>query len=426
MKKSKFIYPNYIFSSISSFTRNAYKNSKYYREVWEDILKNKALDGWDDFLRLSPTNREIFQTQNIAVDENRIAYYYFSGGTTGRPKVIPVTKDEWRSRNQYRADCYSLAGFTKFDSVWIALPFGPWAAGPSVQHAFHILGSNILPAGLPENSNIIRHIWNQVKRMNINVIATTPSILKFIERSIGEKKLLPIEKVITTGEYVSNNFKRYWKDKYNVDVIVSYGSSECFVGIECLYSCGYHYDPERIFIEVVDSKNNLPTNTEGSILLTNLKSEAIPLIRYRIGDHGKINHKNCRCGSSWPRLEWTGRDTDFYKISGGINFHTYQISEALSSLELKINKTEVIIQDGPDGKDFIYFTLYLDENVYRASNKKRLKKQMLRVIRNLSFDFNAVVLEGSVKMGVKIISTKDTQFCQKTQIKVNDLRKFKK
>lgn len=420
------VYPQNNFSSVKKLVQKAYENSEYYKSNWSKSLQLKNFNSWSDFFKLQPSDKSVFKKENISVDESEIAFYFFSGGTTDKPKVIPVTKQEWKSRNMYRADCYQLAGLTEFDSVWIALPFGPWAAGHSVQHAFHILKSNVLPAGLSNDQHIMKYIWQQVKRMNINVIATTPSILSFIESSIDLDSFFPVEKVITTGEYISSDWKNHYKEKYKVDVFASYGASECFIGIECSKRCGYHYNPDNILVEVVD-QNNFPTTGEGTILLTNLASEAIPLVRYKIGDRGKIHTKKCVCGSDWPRLEWIGRDSDFYEISGGVNFHMHQLSDALRIFSSKLKKCEVRINNGHTGKDFIEFKIFFNKKEINTKIKRqKLVEQVTKAIQNLSLDFNDVMFEGYANIKINIKEDKSTGVYQKARIKIYDLRRFRR
>lgn len=423
--RSKTTYQDHILSSVWSLVKAAHENSSYYQRIWKGIEDARSVS-WDDFFKLKPADKFLYENNNVSNKLNSIAYYFLTGDTTGKPKVLPVTKNEWCARNEYRASCYRLANITKFDSVWIALPFGPWVAGHSSQHAFHVLESNVLPAGFSNDQHIMRYIWNQAKQMNINVIATTPSILKFIESSIEEDSLIPIEKILISGDRVSAELRGYYKDKYNVDLLASYGSSECFVGMECQYQCGYHFDPNQILVEVVEPQNYLPTELEGLILLTNLTSEAIPFIRYKIGDRGKVHYQKCRCGSDWPRLQWTGRNSDYYEISGGVNLHRYQIEQALGRLEPIIQKCGVVIKDDTGGKDLIEFTVFFNlKDVSTQRQKTLLTKEVIQTIRTLSLDFNDVMFEGyaNVVIIVQIINKDVLQ--QGEKVEIRDLRKFR-
>ena len=422
----KKVYQNQNFTHIWPLVRAAYKESIYYQQLWEKIWAENSAS-WDNFFKLKPADKSLFEIKNITTNKrDKIAYYFLTGDTTRKPKVIPATKQEWRDRNEYRANCYRIAGITKHDSVWIALPFGPWAAGHSAQHAFHILEANVLPAGLSNDQYIMRHIWNQAKQMNINVIATTPSILKFIESSIEGEDFSFIEKVIISGDQASDELRSYYKERYDVALLASYGLSGCFVGMECEYQCGYHFDPNKILVEVVDPQNNLPAEREGSVLLTNLTSEAIPLIRYKSGDRGMVHHQRCQCGSEWPRLQWTGRDGDYYEISGGVNFHTYQVEKALDRLDPKIRKCEVVIKDDKNGKDLIEFAVsFSAQDVSAPKQKKLLIQQVSEAVRTMSLDFNDVIFEGYANVTVAVRGIGKDNLRQGRKVEIRDLRKFR-
>ncbi len=63
--------------------------ASYFKDVWSDI---RCLEG---NLLLSPTNDDIFKSQrknSLTVCESDISYYFFSGGSTSEPKMIPFTK----------------------------------------------------------------------------------------------------------------------------------------------------------------------------------------------------------------------------------------------------------------------------------------------------------------------------------------------
>ena len=57
-------------------------------------------------------------------------------------------------------------------------------------------------------------------------------------------------------------------------------------------------------------------------MLTNLVSNAFPIIRYRTGDVGSLDPSPCRCGRGLPKLRGVeGRRTDFLVTPGGRVLH---------------------------------------------------------------------------------------------------------
>ena len=65
-----------------------------------------------------------------------------------------------------------------------------------------------------------------------------------------------------------------------------------------------HYWDDYIYIEIVDPKTGevLPDGEVGEIVITTLKKEGAPLIRYRTHDLSRIVPGDCPCGSPYPRI----------------------------------------------------------------------------------------------------------------------------
>jgi phenylacetate-CoA ligase len=101
-----------------------------------------------------------------------------------------------------------------------------------------------------------------------------------------------------------------------------YGLTELYgpgVGIECTEHEGIHYWSDYFVIEVVDplSGARVPPGEEGEVVVTTLRKEGMPLIRYRTRDLSRLIPEPCRCGSPFPRLaRLTGRTDDMVKVKG--------------------------------------------------------------------------------------------------------------
>jgi phenylacetate-CoA ligase len=76
---------------------------------------------------------------------------------------------------------------------------------------------------------------------------------------------------------------------------------------------------------IVEIENTDSTGL-GEIVVTNLFSKAMPMIRYRTGDMGRLVSDPCSCGRRLPRLESVeGRRTDFLITPGGRVLHALAI-----------------------------------------------------------------------------------------------------
>jgi phenylacetate-CoA ligase len=80
-----------------------------------------------------------------------------------------------------------------------------------------------------------------------------------------------------------------------------------------------HYWSDYYVVEVVDPDTGaaVAPGEQGEIVLTTLRKEAMPLIRYRTRDLSFVYPEPCRCGSPHPRIgQLTGRTDDMVKVKG--------------------------------------------------------------------------------------------------------------
>jgi len=85
-----------------------------------------------------------------------------------------------------------------------------------------------------------------------------------------------------------------------------YGTNELGV---IAASCGHslHVLEESFVIEIFSEGRPAPEGTPGEIVVTDLRNTAMPLIRYRVGDVGRITTGVCSCGRNTVNLAILGR-----------------------------------------------------------------------------------------------------------------------
>jgi phenylacetate-CoA ligase len=133
--------------------------------------------------------------------------------------------------------------------------------------------------------------------------------------------------VISTAETLLPTTRQALQDAFGASVIDEYGLSEVggIVGWECLERGGFHVLSVDYVVEVVDRNGaTQPDGVEGEIVITNLYSLLVPLVRYRTGDYGTLNRDVCRCGSSAPRIaRLTGRALSRFVRPGGSSYNPF-------------------------------------------------------------------------------------------------------
>jgi phenylacetate-CoA ligase len=128
-----------------------------------------------------------------------------------------------------------------------------------------------------------------------------------------------------------------------------YGAVETapFLAAECEARKGMHINADLGILEVVDPETGklLPEGEEGELVVTMFEREAMPLIRYRIGDVGSIlPYEPCSCGRTMPKMSYVkGRVSQIIKISGR-NILPIDVEEVVAEFEDLENEFRIICQ----------------------------------------------------------------------------------
>jgi phenylacetate-CoA ligase len=122
---------------------------------------------------------------------------------------------------------------------------------------------------------------------------------------------------------------------------------------ECEYADGMHINEDFFIPEVIDPETGevLPEGEWGELVITCIKKEALPLIRYRTKDLTRLHYGKCRCGRTTCRMEnLSGRSDDMLKIRG-VNVFPSQIEEVVLSVDGLGPHYEIIVErDGYSDK----------------------------------------------------------------------------
>jgi phenylacetate-CoA ligase len=106
---------------------------------------------------------------------------------------------------------------------------------------------------------------------------------------------------------------------------VEYGARDAgLIANECPAG-GLHIAAEGMLVEILQDNGTRETGG-GELVVTNLDSFAMPIIRYRTGDLGATEEAPCPCGRGLPRLRNVeGRRTDFLVTPGGKVMHALAV-----------------------------------------------------------------------------------------------------
>ncbi|HEV8201417.1 MAG TPA: AMP-binding protein [Candidatus Polarisedimenticolia bacterium] len=120
----------------------------------------------------------------------------------------------------------------------------------------------------------------------------------------GSGRDLGVKLVQTSSERLYDHRRAVLREAFGCAVADEYGAAETSIlAMECPQG-GLHQATENVLIEVLDAAGKAAApGEEGEIVATDLNNEAAPLVRYRIGDRGRLVPGGCACGRGLPRME---------------------------------------------------------------------------------------------------------------------------
>ncbi|MBQ1647645.1 MAG: AMP-binding protein, partial [Bacteroidales bacterium] len=192
------------------------------------------------------------------------------------------------------------------------------------------------------------------------------------ERGIDPRKDTKLRTLVIGAEPHSEDTRRRIEEMLGVKAYNSFGMSEmCGPGVafECPEQNGMHIWEDYYIVEIVDpdTLEPVPDGEVGELVLTTLKREAMPLLRYRTRDLTRILPGDCPCGRQHKRLDRMKGRSDDMIILKGVNIFPIQIetilmqfkelaSDYLITLETKENNdamtVEVEVADNLSFDDF--------------------------------------------------------------------------
>ena len=338
----------------------------FYQQKLEGIDVD-SIQSQEDFEKLPFTwkgdLREAYPLGLMAVPEEEIVRIHSSSGTTGIPVIIPYTQKDVDDWALMFARCYEMAGVTNRDRVQITPGYGLWTAGIGFQNGAEKLGAMVIPMGPGNTDKQLRMMMD----MESTVLCATSSYALLLaeeidKRGIGEK--IHLRKGIIGSERWGEKMRARIAHELGVSLYDIYCLTEVYgpgIAISCDSQCGMHYWDDYVYIEIVDPKTGevLPDGEVGEIVITTLKKEGAPLIRYRTHDLSRIMTGECPCGSQYPRIDTLiGRTDDMLKVKG-VNIFPSQIEEMLQNIKGASSEYQVMV-DHLYGKDIL--TLFVEAN----------------------------------------------------------------
>jgi phenylacetate-CoA ligase len=155
---------------------------------------------------------------------------------------------------------------------------------------------------------------------------------------------------------------------FQAPAISAYGSREVgAVACQCLERSGLHIATQAHLVESIGPDQRPVMETDGELAITPLMNYAMPFIRYRIGDRGRMTRRQCACGRAFPMLDaLTGRVVEVLHNRKGEQidpiFFIWIMAEKINN---KVLKKGQIVQE-EDGAITVNLVLEPDATMLQA------------------------------------------------------------
>ncbi|MGA9030444.1 MAG: phenylacetate--CoA ligase [Methanoregula sp.] len=281
--------------------------------------------------------RDNYPNRIFTASQDELVRYHVSSGTTGKPTVVGYTQRDLDLWTSSLARALTSIGLGRGDVIQVSYGYGLFTGGLGVHYGAERIGATVLPTSV---GNTERQI-ELMQDLNVTAIACTPSYLLHIGE-VAEKMGFDIKKdsCLKTGilgaEPWTEGMRTRIENWLGIKAYDIYGTSELSgpMFTECAQQNGFHIWSDIAYAEIIDPKTgeSLEAGEKGELTITMLQKEALPMIRYRIGDIASIDEDVCPFGRTSPRINRIQGRVDDMLIIRGINVFPSQVEYTLMSI----------------------------------------------------------------------------------------------
>jgi len=330
------------YKSLKSLVSNLYNFNKFYGDrMKENNIHPDDIKCLEDVKKLPFMHksdlREQYPTKMFTAPREEIVRYHVSSGTTGKPTLVGYTQSDIDFWTESLARSLTSIGIGPSDVVQVSYGYGLFTGGLGLHYGVEKVGATVLPASTGSTERQLELMMD----LDVTAIACTPSYLAHmadVAKKIGIdfRKDTKLRKAILGAEPWSEGMRKHIEEATGVKAYDIYGTSEQSgpMFTECEECNGIHISADHMLVEIIDpdTGETLKPGERGELVVTMLKKEAMPMIRYRVRDLTRLVTGKCKCGRTSPRIERiTGRSDDMLIIRG-INVFPSQIEHTLMQI----------------------------------------------------------------------------------------------
>ncbi|MFP4036681.1 MAG: phenylacetate--CoA ligase family protein [Desulfobacteraceae bacterium] len=380
--------------------RYVYDRSEMYKEKFKEVnLAAGDIKTVEDLSLLPFTGKnELRQSQKrkppfgdfLAASSDSLCRIHRTSGTTGSFVYTALTAADADLTHDCGARSFWAAGLRPHHRVVHCLNYCMWMGGYSDHANLERTGATVLPFGVGNSRLLVRVI----KEAGISAISSTPSYPKYLEPVVREELgIEPSELGLRLGLFggepgldnptYRSRIETTWGMRAQN---ANYGVSDvlCNFASVCEDNNNLHFMGQgALLVQLVDpvSRKDIPLEegVVGELVLTHLKKEAQPLIRYRTSDLMEILETGpCVCGRTGFRFRIAGRADDMLHVKG-INVFPNGVAKVLEELFPDVTGEFQIVVSQPPPHTYLDIKVEHGEAVLKtgmAALKERVRQEI--------------------------------------------------
>lgn len=302
----------------------AYKTTPYYKRLYDQngFTEDKITSGEysiEDLPILTKSALSENLKELVSNDSNPdLLRVGSTGGSTGQPVSYYFTEDIIDKMNAVLHIFFMRCGWVPGEKIlhfWGAKQDLKKSKSIKVVLSQWIKSEKTLPA-YEFDEETLNSWYQELISYRPAVIQGYASVLANLAAYIRQNDFpVPVIKgIYSTAEILYPTQRKLLEDVFDTKVFDQYGCREIpGIACECKYG-NMHIMTEMAYVESVKDNGE----DTGRLIITSLVNQAMPLIRYEVGDTGNLKEGSCECGLPYPIMEMgMCRSNDIIKTKSG-------------------------------------------------------------------------------------------------------------
>ncbi|MEL5903653.1 AMP-binding protein [Elizabethkingia anophelis subsp. anophelis] len=314
----------------------------YKRKFSESGLFPQDIMSIEDISKLPITYkqdlRDSYPFGLFTVPKSQLQRIHCSSGTTGKPTVVGYTKEDVELFSEVVARSLNAAGARRGMQLHNAYGYGIFTGGLGLHYGAEKLGMSVLPIS---GGMTVRQV-DLIIDFKPEVICCSPSYALTIADELANRGIpaedISLKYAVLGSEPWTEIIRGHIEKRLGLHATNIYGLSEIIgpgVSMEDWEEKGGSYIWEDHFYpEILDpvTKQPVPYDEEGVLVITTLTKKAMPLLRYWTNDITSLYYDTNAKRTMVKMKPVVGRADDML-IVRGVNVYPSQIEDAFSGIK---------------------------------------------------------------------------------------------